>query len=241
MAAFDVIVSLLSYTASFFSVLLNGSPIVMARAYEKNGSIGGNTNIFLGAVLFSTVTWSTYGLFKSIVPMMISNALGNAVATYSSLVFLSVARREEKIRKKLDATTYMKSLFTYFFFVFISVAHLLICVALIAAGKFSTASAFTGIEATFAGIFMISSPLLQFKHIVQTKNAASLAPLTVCFAFFNALCWTIVGVMQMDIVVFFCNFLCLLAAIAQMVLLFMYGRKEEAHEDHVAEAVVPFD
>ncbi|CAD2219036.1 solute carrier family 50 (sugar transporter) [Angomonas deanei] len=242
MSFLDIIVTVLSYAASLFSLLLNASPLITSREYEKNASIGSNNNIFLGALLFSATTWASYGLFSSTYPLLFSNMVGNAIGTYCSLVFLSVARREEKSGRVLQATTYTRSLLTYVFFETICVLHLVICIGLILVGKGNVAITITGLEATFAGVFMVSSPLLQVKTIVQAKNAQCLAPATVCFAFFNALFWVIVGVIKLDVVLFFPNFLGFLACCGQVFLIFKYGRKPvEKEEIAVAIAPVPFN
>lgn len=242
MTAFNVIYGILTYTASAFSVLMNASPVVTIRRVEEAGTIGISTITFYGAQMYNGITWASYGVFITSIPMLISCCIGNAVSTYCTLVFLTVARREERSGKKLQSTTYTKSLLTSLLFLVVSWGHLVLCVFFIAMGRVEVAKTLTGYEGSIASVLMLSSPLMMFKTIVATKNAESLAPLTVTFGFFNTLLWTIAGLMTGDPFIIVPNLLCFLACCAQYVLLFLYGRtKHEKVEVRQAIPPVPFD
>jgi solute carrier family 50 (sugar transporter) len=242
MTAFDVIYRLLTYSAGAFSVLMNASPVLTIRRLEQAGTIGASTITFYGAQMYSAVTWASYGTYSTSYPLLVSNILGNAVSTYCSLTFLTVARREEKAGRKLESTTYSKSLLTSLFFFLLCVAHLIVSIVLILSGKPGLAKTITGYEASVAALVMLSAPLAMFKHIVATKNAEVLAPAMVTFAFFNTLFWTIAGLMTMDPFIIYPNFLCWLACVGQVALLVKYGRHPvQTEEIKEAIAPVPFD
>lgn len=242
MGTFEVVYAIITYFAGAMSVLLNASPVFAIRQMEACGSIGSNTITFFAAQMYSAIVWVSYGVLTGSIPLMVANVLGNAVGTYCILVFLSVARREEKAGHKLISTTYMTSLLTAVLFLLLSWAHLIVNMVVLTAGKVSTAAAITGVEGTFSAIFMLSSPLMLFSHIIKTKNAETLQPLMVTFAFGNTFCWTIAGVMSRDPVVFICNVLCCSAVCAQIALLLIYGRKPVVKEEtNQAIAPLPFD
>ncbi|KAL7699371.1 Sugar efflux transporter for intercellular exchange [Lotmaria passim] len=242
MTAFDIIYKLLTYSAGAFSVLMNASPVLTMRRVVQAGTVGASTITFYGAQMYSAVTWASYGTYSISYPLLVSNILGNAVSTYCSLTFLTVARREEKAGRKLESTTYSKSVLTYAFFFLLCVAHLLFSIVLILSGKPDLAKTVTGYEASIAALVMLSAPLAMFKHIVATKNAEVLAPAMVTFAFFNTLFWTIAGLMTGDPFIIYPNFLCWLACVGQVVLLFKYGRHPvQTEEIKEAIAPIPFD
>ncbi|GET89955.1 hypothetical protein, unknown function [Leishmania tarentolae] len=242
MTAFTIIYNLLAYTASLFSVIMNASPVITIRRLEQAGTVGASTVTFYGAQMYNAITWTSYGIFAVSYPLLISNILGNAVSTYCSLVFLTVARREEKSGRTLQSTTYSKSVVTYTFFFVLSVAHVLLSVILTMSGQPETAKTITGYEGSVACIVMLSAPLLAFKHIVATKNAEVLAPVMVSCALLNTLFWVIAGCMTNDMFIAVPNFLCFLACCAQVALLMIYGRKPAAPmEINEGIASIPFD
>ncbi|CBZ28396.1 hypothetical protein, unknown function [Leishmania mexicana MHOM/GT/2001/U1103] len=238
MTAFTIVYNLLTYTAGGFSVIMNASPVITIRRLEQSGTVGASTVTFYGAQMYNAVTWTSYGIFSVSYPLLIANILGNAVSTYCSLVFLTVARREEKSGCTLQSTTYSKSVLTYAFFFVLSAAHLLLSIVLTMSGRPETAKTITGYEGSVACIVMLSAPLLAFKHIVATKNAEVLAPVMVGCAFFNTLFWLVAGLMTHDMFIAFPNFLCFLACCAQVVLLVMYGRRPAAPTE-INEAIAP--
>lgn len=242
MSAFDIIYKVLTYTAALFSILMNASPVVTIRRLEQSGTIGATTITFYGAQMYSAVCWTSYGIYVSSIPILASSTLGNAVSTYCSLVFLTVARREERSGRPLQSTTYSKSVMTSLFFAVISASHLIVSIFLIMSGKSSSAKFMTGLEGSVASVVMLSSPLMMFKRIMEVKNAEGLAPLTVTFGFFNTLLWSIAGFMTMDPFIIIPNLLCWLACVAQYMLLFLYGRHPTKTED-IKEAIapIPFD
>ncbi|KPA85536.1 hypothetical protein ABB37_01807 [Leptomonas pyrrhocoris] len=242
MAAFDIIYALLTYSAGAFSVLMNASPVLTIRRVQQAGTVGASTITFYGAQMYNAVTWASYGTYTTSYPLLVSNILGNAVATYCSLTWLTVGRRETKAGRTLESTTYSRSVVTYVFFFLLSVAHLLFSIVFILAGRPDVAKTMTGYEGSVASLVMLSAPLAMFKHIVQTKNAEVLAPVMVTFAFFNTLFWTIAGLMTGDPFIIYPNGLCWLACVGQIVLLFKYGRHPvQSEEIREAIAPVPFD
>lgn len=242
MGTFTIIYNLLTYTAGAFSVMMNAAPVLTIHRLEQSGTVGASTITFYGAQMFNAITWASYGAFTLSVPLLVANILGNAVSTYCSLVFLTVARREERAGHKLQSTTYSKSLITYAFFFTISVVHLLLSIIFIMSGKPEAAKTLTGYEGSVACCVMLSAPLAAFKHIVATKNAEVLAPVMVTAAFFNTLFWVIAGFMTGDMFIIVPNTLCWLACVAQVVLLVKYGRRPtEPKEIKQAIASIPFD
>ncbi|KAG5474937.1 hypothetical protein CUR178_04387 [Leishmania enriettii] len=238
MTAFTIIYNFLAYTAGGLSVMMNASPLLTIRRLEQSGTVGASTVTFYGAQMYNAVTWSSYAVFTLSYPLLISNVLGNAVSTYCSLVFLTVARREEKSGRTLQSTTYSRSVMTYTFFFVLSVAHLLLSIVFVMSGRVELAKKITGYEGSLACIVMLSAPLLAFKHIVATKNAEVLAPVMVGCAFFNTLFWLIAGSMIGDVFIAGPNVLCWLACCAQVILLFMYGRRPTAPKK-IKEAIAP--
>lgn len=238
MPASDIIYNILTYSAGVCSVLMNASPVLTIRRVEQAGTIGASTITFYGAQMYSAVTWASYGTFTTSYPLLIANILGNAVSTYCSLTFLTVARREEKAGRKLESTTYSRSVLTYVFFFVLCVVHLLLSVGFILSGRPELAKTMTGYEGSIAALVMLSAPLAMFKHIVRTKNAEVLAPAMVAFAFFNTLFWTIAGLLRGDPFLIYPNSLCWLACAGQVVLLFKYGRRSTQTEA-IKEAIAP--
>ncbi|KAG5500360.1 hypothetical protein JKF63_03452 [Porcisia hertigi] len=238
MTTFTIVYNVLAYTAGGFSVVMNASPVLTIRRLEKSGTVGASTITFYGAQMYNAVTWASYGVFSVSYPLLISNILGNTVSTYCSLVFLTVARREERSGCKLQSTSYSKSVFTYAFFFVLCAAHLLVSIALTLSGRPEMAKTMTGYEGSVACIVMLSAPLMAFKHIVATKNAEVLAPVMVGCAFLNTLLWLIAGFMIGDMFIIVPNALCWLACCAQVVLLAMYGRKPVAPKE-IKEAIAP--
>lgn len=171
MSAFIIIYNLLTYTAGAFSVLMNFSPVLTMHRINAAGTVGDSTITFYGAQMYNGVTWGSYGIFIWSVPLLISNTLGIAVSTFAMLTFLTVARREEKEHGKLRSTTYLGSVCVALFFTCISWFHVAAIILLIMSNKASLAKSITGYESSVAGIIMLSSPLMMFKRIIETKNA----------------------------------------------------------------------
>ncbi|CAJ1028523.1 Sugar efflux transporter for intercellular exchange, putative [Leishmania lindenbergi] len=238
MSTFTAIYNFVTYTASGFSVMMNVSPLLTIRRLEQSGTVGASTITFYGAQMYSAITWASYGVFSTSYPLLISNTLGNAVSTYCSLVFLAVARREEKSGRTLQSTTYSKSVMTYVFFFLLCAAHLLLSIIIIISGRPEAAKTITGYEGCVAIIVMLSSPLMAFKHIVVTKNAEVLAPAMVGCAFFNSLFWLIAGLMTGDAFIVAPNVPCLLACCVQVALLVIYGRRPTAPKE-MREGIAP--
>uniref|UniRef100_A0A0A9ZH84 Sugar transporter SWEET n=1 Tax=Lygus hesperus TaxID=30085 RepID=A0A0A9ZH84_LYGHE len=221
---------------------MNFSPVFTIRVIDLAGTVGDSTITFYGAQMYSGVTWACYGAYSWSFPLLISNTLGNTVSTYCMLTYLTVVRREEKVKGKHSTNTYTRSLITALFFVMLSLTHLVVTIFLIMNNKTNFAKMMTGYESSIASIVMLSSPLMMFKRIIETKNAQSLAPLTIFFAFFNTLFWVIAGFMIKDIFIIFPNLVCFIACCCQYILLFRYGRGGSAKTIiHQAIASVPFD
>lgn len=242
MTTFDIVYSVITSTAAVFSIMMNISPILAIVRLEKAGTVGSGTITFFGAQMYNCVTWATYGFLLWSWPLMIPCTLGNCVSMYSMLVFLTVARREEKTGKQLLSTTYAKSVLTAVFFIVISWIHLFLCVGFLSSGNPTSARTMTGWEGSVACVVMLSAPLGVFKEIVRLKNAESLQPVMVGCASVNTTLWTIAGFMKMDPFLIIPNGLCFLACAAQAALLLKYGRRPpENKEVPEAIAAVPFD
>ncbi|KEG12831.1 solute carrier family 50 (sugar transporter) [Trypanosoma grayi] len=229
-----------SVSATAASICMVGAPVVTVRKMEKQRSVGAMTPLYFSAQLASCAVWSIYGVMQDAFGVILCNAIGNAIATYCLLVFLSVARREEKSGHRIANTTYKKSQTTVMIAIsFIACASLLIvCLASV---KPPAAKTLNGLLGSCCSVFMLSSPLALAGAIIKNKNAEGLAPLTITFALANTSLWCLYALLKRDIFIFVPNLLGIAACLFQFLLFFMYGQKPaKAVAVKAAVAPLPF-
>ncbi|ORC83998.1 solute carrier family 50 (sugar transporter) [Trypanosoma theileri] len=218
------ILSIVSILATTASICMLSAPIVTVRKLEQQRSIGIMTPTFFCAQLASSVVWSIYGVIQVAFGVILCNVVGNAIATYCLLVFLSVARQEEKSGHTLASTTYKKSCLTVLIALSFMMGASFVIVLLISI-KPELAKFFNGLLGSCCSVFMLSSPLGMAGTIIKNKNAEGLAPLTMSFALVNTFLWVLYGLLTSDLFISVPNFLGLSSCIFQFFLLFLYGKK----------------
>ncbi|KAH9577963.1 SWEET sugar transporter [Trypanosoma melophagium] len=232
--------SIVSILATMASICMVSAPIVTVKKLEQQRSIGIMTPTFFCAQLVNSVLWSIYGVIQVAFGVTLCNAVGNAVATYCLLVFLSVARQEELSGHTLASTTYKKSCLT----VGVALCFLLCsssAIVFLISINPDSAKFVNGLIGSCSSVFMLSSPLGMAGTIIKNKNAEGLAPLTLSFATANTFLWSLYGILTSDLFLFLPGVLGLSSCIFQFVLLFFYGTKPaEAIEVKAAIAPLPF-
>ncbi|EAN84188.1 hypothetical protein C3747_19g201 [Trypanosoma cruzi] len=231
------VVSMLATIATVGTV---SSPVFTVRKMEQQCSVGIMTPTFFCAQLANTVVWSIYGVLQLSFAIIICNVIGNAVATYCLLVFLSVARMEEKSGNRLVSTTYRKSLMTIVFtlIIILCLSTIIVFLAFISP---QSARVFNGVLGGCTSVLMLGSPLALAGTIIKNKNAEGLAPITMAFGLANTVFWFWYGILVNDKFIMVPNFLGAVACFSQFVLLFIYGKRPgEAVAVKTAIAPLPF-
>ncbi|EPY43391.1 solute carrier family 50 (sugar transporter) [Angomonas deanei] len=221
------------------------SPILTMLQLSKNKSVGTVPIVFFCAQLANCSVWSMYGVLKGAFPVMICNFIGNCIATWCVLTYLTIIRVEEKSGHTPVATTYQASLKLSKFAVAFVVCFLVLLLVLVNFVSFTAASLLNGLAGGCCSVLMLSSPLGMAKDIIKNKNAEGLQPVTIALGTGNSIMWTLYGflVSPIDPFIFVPNGLCTLACLFQFYLLFRYGRrpKEEVVVVDQSLATVPLD
>ncbi|RNF12911.1 solute carrier family 50 (sugar transporter) [Trypanosoma rangeli] len=232
--------SIVSAMATIATIGMVGSPVVTVRKMEHQRSVGIMTPTFFCAQLVNCVMWSIYGVLRSSLAIVVCGVVGNAVATYCLLVFLAVARLEEKSGHRLASTTYKKSLLSVTF-ALCAIAGVSALIVVLAAISPHSAAVVNGLLGACTSVYMLGSPLALAGAIVKNKNAEGLAPITMGFGLANASLWVLSGALVGDFFIVVPNVLGALACCLQFALLFRYGRRaSEAVAVKTAIAPLPF-
>lgn len=236
----SALLTIISVLATSASVGLLASPIVTVRQLEKAKSIGVLTITFFCAQLMNCVVWSMYGIQQGALPVIICNALGTSIATYCILVFLSVAKVEEKSGHPLQSTTLRQCYQTALGVAALAVIFLFLILILYNTVGYAVSSQLNGVCGGCCSVIMLSSPLGMAKTIIKNKNAQGLQPLVMAFGTANSILWSLYGILVGDWYIITPNVLCAVACFFQFYLLLRYGRRPvEAVEVKASIADVP--
>lgn len=234
----SIFLQIISVSATVASLCMVASPIITVNSMRAANSVGVMTITFFCAQFLNCNVWAMYGVQTVAYPVIICNVIGCAIAAYCILTFLTVARLEEKSGRILKATTYRASLQTAMLTTFLIIGIMLLIMYLMNFVSHSFSAQLNGILGGCCGVFMLSSPLGMAKDIIKNKNAEPLQPITVIFATFNSVLWTLYGLLIMDMYITVPNTLCTLACFFQIFLLVRYGRRP-SQQMEVMETLAP--
>lgn len=232
----------ISVCATLAALCMLASSVITVKSMRAVKSVGSMTITFFCAQLLNCNVWGLYGVQTLALPVIICNTFGSAIAAYCILMFLAVARMEEKAGHVLKSTSYVASLTTATLTMFLIALLLLLFLYLMSFSSSDFAAQLIGILGGCCSVFMLSLPLGMAKTIIRERNAESLQPATVMFATLNSVLWTLYGLLSLDMYITIPNVLCTLACIFQVFLLVRYGRHPAEHVEITATiAPVPLD
>ncbi|GET93586.1 hypothetical protein, unknown function [Leishmania tarentolae] len=214
------IISILTTLATLCMVV---SPVITIKSMRAASSVGSKTITYFCAQFLNCNVWGMYGVQILSPPVIICNTVGSSVAAYCILMFLAVARMEERAGHVLRSTSYDTSLKIAIFTVLLVALLLLLFLCLVNFSSSNVATQLNGVLGGCCSVFMLSSPLSMGKTIIRERNADSLQPATVIFATVNSVLWTMYGLVRLDMFITIPNVLCTLACIFQIFLLVWYG------------------
>uniref|UniRef100_A0A7S0CEY2 Sugar transporter SWEET1 n=1 Tax=Proboscia inermis TaxID=420281 RepID=A0A7S0CEY2_9STRA len=101
------------------------------------------------------------------------------------------------------------------------------------------AASLVGMEGVVFCVLLFSSPLAAMRSVIQTKSAKSIPLPFTLVSILNCTLWSVVGVIEMnDIMVYAPNLLGLLASVAQLALITIYGTSKSSPAKYKEEGSV---
>jgi solute carrier family 50 (sugar transporter) len=159
----------------------------------------------------NSAVWSMYGLLKSDFTILVPNVSGLIAGIVCVAVYHANAR---KIRKR---------------YYFISGAILLFAMNL----GYNQMATWLGYLGVSMAVFLMGSPLVTLKTVIETKSTNALPFAFSVTTFFNALSWSLYGIIVAhDPMVYVPNGIGLVLACIQLSLFVMYGLPDESPKDY---------
>mmetsp|Transcript_30486 Transcript_30486/g.35027 ORF Transcript_30486/g.35027 Transcript_30486/m.35027 type:complete len:235 (+) Transcript_30486:66-770(+) len=206
-------VSLCSRAAPLVSTGVCLAPFPTVANIVKLRSVGSLPLMPYSSMVVNSFVWVVYGIMKNEVKIWSPNAFGLLMSSYYCMQY---RRFVPKKASNLPGTLSQH----------VRYGFLLMTLTVLMATQLSKgiATDLVGKLAVFLCVILFISPLSTLKTVIATKSAKSI-PLPFTLAcMMNCFLWSIAGIFEMkDFNVYFPNLLGLSSAIAQFVLIMLYG------------------
>ena len=198
----ELLISTLKLSGPILFVSLLFSSLYTASFVKRSMTTGHLSPIPNVSLLTNCVVWTLYGLFKNDGTIFIPNGIGTLVSVYCIYIFHLYAQVKPKV--------------IYFISIMI--------ISFVAILAYLNEYFWVGFTGCLVSVMMTASPLVVIKTVILQKSTASLPLATTVVIFFNALSWSLYGLLVAhDQMVYGPNIFGFLLACIQVSLFFIYG------------------